>query len=157
MRLLIDGHNLIPKVPGMSLQAIDDEDRLVEALQVYCRVRRQALEVFFDQAPAGRAGARKAGQVTVRYVQQGKTADQAIIERLRGLGKAARECRVVSSDRRVRAEAKDLGATLVTSEQFAAELIEARYQAQAAQNENPAPPAEAEIEEWLRLFKNRKP
>src|SRR5512138_3911713 len=104
MPTLIDGHNLIPKLPGLSLQMIDDEDRLIELLQVYCRVRRQVVEVFFDQAPPGHSGRRKAGQVIVHYVRQGKTADQAIVERLQQQGKSAKSWKVVTSDRRVRAE-----------------------------------------------------
>ena len=155
MRTLIDGHNLIPKVPGMSLQTIDDEDRLIEALQVYCRVRRQMVEVFFDQAAPGHAGQRRAGQVTVHYVRQGKTADQAIIERLRHLGKKAQDWKVVTSDRQIRVEARVLGARLVSSEEFSAELQAARWAAQVEQKEDPPPPGQDELDEWLRLFKNR--
>ena len=50
MPYLIDGHNLIPKIPGLSLEMLDDEDRLIELLQEFARVRRQRIEVFFDQA-----------------------------------------------------------------------------------------------------------
>ncbi len=156
MRTLIDGHNLIPKVPGLSLQMIDDEDRLIDALQVYCRVRRQAVEVFFDQAPPGYSGQRRVGQVTVHYVRQGKTADQAIIERLQHQGKRAQDWKVVTSDRQIRAEANRLGARLVTSEEFSAELQAAHQAAQAEQKENPRPPGPDELDEWLRLFKNKK-
>ena len=155
MRTLIDGHNLIPKVPGISLQMIDDEDRLIEELLVYCRVRRQVVEVFFDQAPPGHSGQRRVGQVTVHYVRQGKTADQAIIERLAQQGKRAHEWKVVTSDRQIRAEAHALGARLVSSEEFSAELQAAHQAAQVEQKENPTPPGPDELDEWLRLFKNR--
>ena len=37
MPYLIDGHNLIPKVRGLSLQSMDDEMELVELLQEFCR------------------------------------------------------------------------------------------------------------------------
>jgi predicted RNA-binding protein with PIN domain len=157
MPTLIDGHNLIPKVPGMSLQMIDDEDRLIALLIVYCRVRRQVVEVFFDQAPPGYSGKRRAGQVIVHYVRQGKTADQAILDRLRQQGKTAKDWKVVSSDRQVRAEAHALGARLFSSEEFSAELQSARQAAQVQQKENPAPPGPEELEEWLKLFKNKKP
>lgn len=157
MPILIDGHNLIPKIPGMSLQMIDDEDRLIDRLLVYCRVRRQVVEVFFDQAPPGHSGRRRAGQVIVHYVRQGKTADQAILDRLRQLGKQARDWKVVSSDRQVRAEARALGATLASSEEFSAELLLARQADQVRQKEDPALPGPEEVEEWLNLFKNKKP
>jgi uncharacterized protein len=155
MPYLIDGHNLIPKVPGMSLEAIDDEDRLVQALQDFYRSRRQKIEVFFDQAPPARGGRKSAGAVVIHNVRQGKQADQAILDRLRQLGKGVRSWTVVTSDRQVRAGARELGASLLSSEEFAAELLAARREAQTKQKENPAPPGPDEIDEWLRLFRNR--
>ena len=155
MPYLIDGHNLIPKVPGMSLAEIDDEAILVETLQVYYRVRRQKIEVFFDQAPPTRGGRKSTGSVVIHSVRQGKTADQAILDRLGQLGKAAKNWTVVSSDRQVRAGARDLGASLLTSEEFAAQLMAARQAAQVQQKENPAPPGPDEVDDWLRLFRNR--
>ena len=38
MPYLIDGHNLIPKVAGLSLKAVDDEMQLIELLQEFCRI-----------------------------------------------------------------------------------------------------------------------
>ncbi len=155
MPYLIDGHNLIPKIPGMSLAEIDDESRLVEVLQVFYRVRRQRVEVFFDQAPPTRGGRKNVGSVVIHAVRQGKTADQAILERLGRFGKSAKNWTVVSSDRQVRAGAHDLGASLLTSEEFAAQLAAARQAAQEEQKENPAPPGPDEVDDWLRLFRNR--
>ena len=152
MPYLIDGHNLVPKIPGMSLKMLDDEDRLIELLQVFARVRRQRVEVFFDQAPPTRGGKKMAGMVSVHYVRSGKTADQAIVERLRQLGKNARTWTVVTSDRQVRAEAHEQEARLASSEEFAAQLQAARQEGQTAQKEDPAPPGPDEIDEWLRLF-----
>jgi predicted RNA-binding protein with PIN domain len=152
MPYLIDGHNLVPKISGMSLKMLDDEDRLIEMLQLFARVRRQRVEVFFDQAPPTRGGKKMAGMVSVHYVRTGKTADQAIVERLRQLGKSARNWTVVTSDRQVRAEARERESRLASSEEFAAQLQMARQEAQTTQKENPAPPGPDELEEWLRLF-----
>ena len=33
MSYLIDGHNLIPKIPGLTLRQMDDENELIEILQ----------------------------------------------------------------------------------------------------------------------------
>jgi len=156
MPYLIDGHNLIPKVPGMSLEALDDEDRLIEALQVYVRVSRHKVEVFFDQAPPTRGGRKTVGLVVVHYVRSGKLADQAILDRLRQLGHAARNWSVVTSDRQVQAGAREQGAQVVSSEHFSAEMRAAFNQAQVAQKENPAPPGPDELEDWMRLFRDRK-
>ena len=51
--LVIDGHNLVPKIPGLSLHEVDDEERLLALLQAYARAKRKKIEVFFDGAPPG--------------------------------------------------------------------------------------------------------
>jgi len=150
---LIDGHNLIPKIAGLSLSNPDDEQRLLELLQVFYRVRRQKVEVFFDQAPPGRAGRRQVGMVIAHFVRQGRTADESIVARLDQLDKAARNWTVVSSDRQVQAEARVRQARAVPSEQFASELQSALRQAAST---SPADSGnrmdEAELGEWLKLF-----
>jgi uncharacterized protein len=156
MTLIIDGHNLIPHVRGLSLTDLDDELHLVQLLAVYCRMRRVKLEVYFDQAAVGHAGKRPTGQVMVHFVRQGLTADQAIIERLRKMGKGARQVRLVTSDRRVQSEARALGAEVVPSEQFAAELEQAGQAAAQQVKEQPPQPSQGEIDEWLDLFGSKK-
>ena len=41
MGYLIDGHNLIPKIPGMSLRMEDDEQELIQLLQDFSRYKRK--------------------------------------------------------------------------------------------------------------------
>src|SRR5512144_1363588 len=106
MPYIIDGHNLIPKVPSLSLQEMDDEQHLVEMLQEFCRRQHKQVEVFFDNAPPGGVRARNLGQVTARFIRQGASADDAIRKRLVNLGRAARNWTVVSSDKTVQAEAR---------------------------------------------------
>ena len=122
MIYLVDGHNLIPKIPGMSLRNLDDEQDLLDKLQGFCQGQRCSLEVFFDGAPVGHAGDRRVGSVRAIFVRQGKTADQAIIQRLRQLGSGARNAIVVTSDRRVQVEARALFAQIITSDEFAVTL-----------------------------------
>ncbi len=151
MPYLIDGHNLIPKIPGMSLTRLNDEDELIVMLQTYCRVKRQAVEVFFDGAPAGRAGVEKKGALIVHYVTVGSKADYAIHARLIKLGKAAKNWRVVTSDRQVQAEARARGAEVIKSELFAVELGRAALEAQEKARQS----GELEVgsvDEWLREF-----
>ena len=129
---LIDGHNLIPKIPGLSLQAIDDEERLIELLKVWMRLReRRDVEVFFDGAKPGFSGERALGVLRAHFVPLGQTADEAIRRRLVGLGKAARNATVVTSDRQVRANAKALHANVISSESFARDLSQAWLQDEA--------------------------
>lgn len=156
MPYLIDGHNLIPKLAGFSLRAVDDEEQLIPLLQTFSRLRRQPVEVFFDGAPPGQSGMRRYGTVTVHFVRQGRIADDAIRDRLAKMGSNARNWRVVSSDRQVQAEARNRHAESVSSEDFAGELQCALDEAEQHAPQGPAQMNEQEIDEWLRLFGENK-
>ena len=151
MSYLIDGHNLIPKIPGLSLEAIDDEEQLVALLQEFCRIARKRVDVYFDHAPAGQPRTRKYGAVQAYFVQQGTPADQAIEARLLRLGKQARNWTVVSSDRRVQTAGKAAHARVISSEAFADLLIQTRQPKTPGKADEPELSA-GEIDEWLRLF-----
>jgi predicted RNA-binding protein with PIN domain len=155
MSYLIDGHNLIPKISGLSLQQIDDEARLIELLQVFCRVRRKKVEVYFDQAPPGRAGARHFGMVTAHFVRQGITADEVILEHLNRLRQAARNWIVVTSDRHIQVQARSMLAQVISSEEFSIQLSESQQQITEKNKNKPENLNEDEVEEWLRIFRTR--
>lgn len=156
MSYLIDGHNLIPNLQGLSLQDLDDEEQLISLLQEFCRATRKSVEVFFDNAPAGQARKRKYGLVLAHFVRQGVTADQAIEARLTDLGKRARHWTVVSSDRRVQTAARAVHASVISSDTFAG-LVYAARQRKPSANENQTALNKAEIDEWLRLFEQDDP
>ena len=82
MTLIIDGHNLIPKVPGMQLSDMDDETKLVELVREYCRRRRVKAEVFFDGALPGFKAGSGGGLVHVHNVRKGRTADDAMVKQI---------------------------------------------------------------------------
>jgi len=153
MPYIIDGHNLVPKVPGLSLQQMDDEQHLLEMLQEFCRRQRKQVEVYFDNAPPGGVRARNLGSVTARFVRQGTTADSAIRRRLANLGRAARNWTVISSDQAVQVEARAVQAQVMPSEAFARLLIRALDDSWVDQGEaaettlNPE-----EVDDWLQLF-----
>jgi predicted RNA-binding protein with PIN domain len=153
MPYIIDGHNLIPKVRGLSLEDMDDEARLLEMVQEFCRLQRKEAEVFFDNAPAGGMRVRVLGLVTARFIRTGSTADDAIRKRLTNLGRAARNWTVVSSDQAVQMSARAAQARVSSSETFAAtmETVFNRSPEKPAQ-EGDTPLSEGEIDEWLDLF-----
>jgi predicted RNA-binding protein with PIN domain len=152
---LIDGHNLIPNVPGLSLASADDEMQLIAWLQVFCRMQRTKVEVYFDLSLAGYSGSRTFGMVKAHFIQQGRSADDAIAARLRHLGKSASTWTVVTSDRRVQAEAKSVHAKVVSSADFSARLIQSQQQEQAKAKEMDKPLQEEEIAGWLELFRKK--
>lgn len=153
MVYLIDGHNLIPKIRGLSLELLDDENQLIELLQEFCRRRRKTAEVFFDNAPPGQPSARLFGPVKARFIRQGQTADQAIYRRLEQLGRSARNYTIVSSDRQVKATARASGAQTIPAEEFARLIREALQDSsgESAQREETSLQPE-EIDDWLELF-----
>jgi uncharacterized protein len=155
MAYLIDGHNLIPKIQGLSLAEMDDEEHLIELLQVFSRVRRQKVEVYFDRAPAGQKKERNYGTIKAHFIRQGTSADVAIIARLHRLGKSARDWSVVTSDRQIQGEARARQAQVVTSEEFARQIEAALQKGQSSQVSEKEM-SDAEIAEWLKLFQSRK-
>ncbi len=151
MPVIIDGHNLIPKIPGLRLSDEEDEQGLIRLLQAYCRARKKPVEVYFDRAAPGYAGSRSFGMVKATFVPSSSTADDAIRQRLNKLGRSARNCIVVTSDRQVQAEARSLGARVKTSEDFAQELVQA-IENQPGTSGFSGKLSEQEVEEWLKLF-----
>ena len=153
MPYIIDGHNLIPKIPGINLGDIDDEVQLIKVLQDFCRTRRTRVEVFFDHAAPGESGTRKYGQLRAFFVHQGQTADDAIRSRLRKLGKTARNWTVVSSDRQVAAAAREAGARVISADDFSLQqLSDPSVQEVTPENDAELSLNPDAVEDWLRLF-----
>ncbi|WP_075061544.1 NYN domain-containing protein [Ornatilinea apprima] len=155
MAYLVDGHNLIPKVRGLSLKSLDDENALMDLLQDFCRARRKRVEVYFDGAPAGRSGTQRMGLVSAHFVRVSSSADDAIANRLRRLGGEARNWSVVSSDRRVQSEARAAGASVISAEAFAADL-QAALMESGEERADGKTMSENELNAWLDLFSKGK-
>lgn len=153
MPYIIDGHNLIPKIPGLTLREMDDEIQLVQLLQDFGRLQRKRIEVFFDNSPPGQPRVQKFGIVTARFVRQGMTADEAIHNRLRRLGGAARNWTVISSDLAVQNFARQARAHFISSEEFAHLLTNTLQAYQEDEGEiRDIPLNPDELDAWLKLF-----
>jgi hypothetical protein len=155
MTYIIDGHNLIPKIHGLALDEPDDEQRLIEVLQEFCRLRRKQVEVFFDNAPPGGARARSYGSVTARFARSGQSADLLIAQHLACQGRAARNLVVISSDRAVQAAARAAHAASLSSEDFARLLMETLRQPPGTRSDPASGEiiiSDAELDEWLGIF-----
>jgi predicted RNA-binding protein with PIN domain len=152
MHLLVDGHNLIGQVPGLSLADADDEGQLVLLLRGYAtRKRGRQVVVVFDRGVYGHPQQLDGYGVSCHFAKSPQDADVQLIRRLRALHRP-REWALVSSDRQVVRVAEECGVRVIGAREFAAQL-----HAPAAA---PRPPAEkpearlspAEVEEWLRIF-----
>lgn len=154
MPYIIDGHNLIPKIPGLSLQALDDEKTLIRHLQSFCRSTKKHIEVYFDHAAPGQPRKRRFGMVTAFFISEGTTADSAIRSRLRSLKKASQNWTVVTSDRQVVAAAREAHSKVISSDEFALLLLrsiktDANDSQEKDENISLSPDA---VEDWLDLF-----
>lgn len=152
MPFIVDGHNLIPKIPGLNLSDMDDEMRLVEMLQEYCRLTRKQVEVFFDNAPPGQPRARNFGSVIARFVRSEQTADKAIRDKLYRLGGEARNWTVVSSDHQVQAAARAARAAVVPAETFSLQLREILDGSPKVSEVADRELSTEEVDDWMKIF-----
>jgi predicted RNA-binding protein with PIN domain len=152
MPFLIDGHNLIGQMPGLSLDDPDDEQKLIELLRAYLvRTDRKGTVVFDRGLPGG--GARWSNVVLdVRFAPAPKKADDLIRERLER-ERNPRGLIVVTADRELAQAAERAGAQVRRPVDFARDMSAGPK----------APPKKesgltaAEVEEWERTFRAGKP
>lgn len=158
MHYLIDGHNLIGKLPDISLAEEHDEVKLVLKLKSWTAVnRKRRVTVIFDSGlPGGMVRGLSNNKVVVVFASVGQTADSLLIDRLKAV-KNPSEHILVTSDRQITAVAKSRQMVSWPSEVFALHLAEEI-------GPRPAPPVQvpekadipvvspSEVEEWLQLF-----
>jgi hypothetical protein len=152
MPYLIDGHNLIGRMPGISLADPDDEARLLALVQSFCARERTTATVYFDGAvvPARKEPAR-AG-VTARFVLPPQSADAAIRRHLHRLGREAPNWTVVTSDGAVAQAARQSRARIESSDSFARRLTGASGRSTGQEKPQHAPTPE-EVADWEATFK----
>lgn len=158
MKYLIDGHNLIARLPDVSLADPDDEAKLVRLLARWrWRHGTPAVTVVFDPgdyAVPGRKQTKRSG-INVRYAGYSTDAD-AILIRMIERSRQPAQLTVVSSDRDVQSAAQRKGAQTQSSETFATELTA------PPEPDEEAPPAEEvslspeEVEAWLKIFRQEQ-
>ena len=153
MTYIVDGHNLIPHIPGISLADLDDEKDLLLILGKFASQRRTRIEVYFDQAPATWDRSQSFGLVKAHFVNKGSTADQAIKNQLSRLGNSARNWTVVSSDREILAEARSFQCSILKSSEFA-QMLQKDKPSQNSTGEKDDQPdvSDGDIDYWLDQF-----
>lgn len=152
MPYLIDGHNLIGKLPDISLDDPNDEAKLVQKLMGFCARERTAVTVVFDKGQTAGRSRMSTSYVEVVFASSRSNADNLMIERIRN-EKNPKMMTVVSSDNDVLSAARRRQMQTLKSAEFAAIL------------KRPLPPPKPgpdeahdvyltpkEIEEWLRIF-----
>ncbi|WP_420627331.1 NYN domain-containing protein [Candidatus Leptofilum sp.] len=156
MHYLIDGHNLIAKLPDIDLSDPDDEIQLILKLRQWTAVSiKRVVTVYFDGGiPGGHNVNLSNSQVKVIFVSKGKTADSLIIARINRVNNPP-EYRLVSSDQEIINAAKKRKMPHIRSEQFAHRLNGDKEEhilpGPTVTDDDPII-SDAEVEQWLDLF-----
>ena len=154
MPYLIDGHNLIGRMRGMSLQDPDDEAALLLRLRAFCARESTTATVYFDGAVLSAMKEPPRSGVTARFVAPPQSADSAIRHRLERLGREGPNWTVVTSDAAVAEAARRSRARVESSEAFARRLAGAG--GPMGGTEKPDGPSDpAEIARWEAAFQKR--
>lgn len=155
MHYLIDGHNLIAKIPDINLNDPNDEVELILRLKSWAAANpKRKVTVYFDGGlPGGIEQRLSTSDIKVIFAPEGKTADSLIIKRIRKI-KNPPEHTLVTSDQQIITEAQKRRLRHLRAETFAAKM------GQEKQKRTAPPPSETddpqisdlEVAEWLELF-----
>src|SRR3954470_24135801 len=118
MAYLIDSNNVIGQTPGWHRDKPGSRGRLLGEVSAFAAASRARVTVVFDGAPDDRVrdGASFRG-VKVYYPGRGSDA-ASVIERLVASDRDRRGLVVVTSDRRLAAECRGMGARVLASGEF---------------------------------------
>lgn len=160
MHYLIDGHNLIAKIPDIQLSDPDDEQQLIMRLRRWlaAKPRRRATVYFDGGLPGGPAPHLSSPALNVVFASAGRDADGLLIRRIRRAQNPA-EYTLVTSDRAVVSVAERRQMPIVDSSTFASLLAEEATQRSGAapqpeEKEEPRLGAD-EVAAWLELFSKK--
>lgn len=151
MQYIIDGHNLVPHIRGLSLRDLDDEQSLIEVLTPFLRATSSRALIFFDRAAQGHEGKRNFGLAQAVFVHASQSADAAIENHIQKLGASARNQTLVSSDRRVQAAGRARHMTVLSSAEFA-QKVQANAESRSGQTAVEPQLSPEEIARWEELF-----
>jgi predicted RNA-binding protein with PIN domain len=147
---LIDGHNLIGRLPDLSLSDPDDEAQLVARLRGYMARRGKRCTVIFDRGlPGGPSRRLSTHSVQVVFAHGGTTADAIILERIHE-ARDPGNLIVVSADREIVNAARRRRMRVMSPARFAAELNALPAPDQANDHDPHLTPDE--LAAWLELF-----
>ena len=152
MPLLVDGHNLIGQIPGISLADANDEAKLVMLLRRYATAKR-ARQVFvvFDHGVYGHPEQLDGYGVSCYFARSPRDADQELMRRIKKVAHP-KEWTVVTSDRQVARVAADRGVQVISSQAFVAQLTTPALQAAPEEKPRDVKLSAEEIDEWMALF-----
>lgn len=157
MHYLIDGHNLIGRMPTLRLDDPNDEAKLLDYLQRYHARTGHHFTVIFDAGLSYHSPkVKKQGGITIQFASQGQSADQLIIQQVRRV-KNPQEMLVVTSDRAVQQAARHAHVRVIAAEEFAQQLLTLASPVKKDEDRPVDIQLSAdEVEAWLEFFKRSK-
>ena len=120
---------------------------LIRILEGYFKHQRKKAVLYFDRAHVGGSPDINSAFLKVHFVRRPAIADEAIIQHLKKLGGDAKNWIVVSSDHLVRRSAVSMGAKILTSAIFAAEI-----EKETPKKVEQKPAGDDDISQWLEAF-----
>ncbi|MCD6576884.1 MAG: NYN domain-containing protein [Anaerolineaceae bacterium] len=150
MPYLIDGHNLIPKIPGLQLNQLDDEQSLFILLDKYFKRIRKKAVVYFDHASLSSHSGFHTAYLQARFIRLPSSADEAILLRLKELGGDAHNYTIVTSDHWIVDNAQAVGASVISSDDFAHKLLTKSSKAHNKSNNS-----SEDVNYWLDIFQKK--
>lgn len=152
MRLLVDGHNLIGKLPDLRLDDPQDEQKLVARLRPVAQNLHKLITVVFDPGHYYVAPQKSpAGEVTVVYASLGQTADRVIVNIVRKT-RRPQEVTVVTSDRELTSLVRAEGAQVLTAEAFVAQMRPPAPELSEEEERADVHISKGEVDAWLAEF-----
>lgn len=157
MVILVDGHNLIPELPSLSLSDPQDERKLIEILSEYARLSRNKIILFLDKRAIGQPFAKTVGTIKIFHADERTSADETIIQYLQKHPPESQRTLVISSDRHVQIQVQSLGAKTQPSEEFARTVVALLQNPPSHKNDRArskleAPLSPAEMSVWIDVF-----
>jgi uncharacterized protein len=155
MPLIIDGHNLLYAVRGITEGQIVSEIRLCTILSDYLRQMRQRGEIIFDGiGPRDKSGLAGTVNLEVSFSGAYIDADTIIEERIK-VSTAPKRLTVISNDHRLVKAAKARKAVAITADDFWGQV----FKKLSRKRREPEPQSkrvgitEGETDFWLKFFK----
>jgi predicted RNA-binding protein with PIN domain len=155
MPYIIDGNNLVGSAPDIPSGDPEARTKILYLVEKFQEDKKNNIIVVFDGEP--RTGVRReelSTRFSVLYPQYGNTADDEIREILDGFTNC-KDVVVVSSDRALKALAREKGARTINSIEFYYELkrfSHIRGKKEASQKRIDAEISDREVDLWMKIF-----
>lgn len=152
MPYLIDGHNLIARLPGIRLDDPDDEAKLVNKLKSFVAGGGKKCSVVFDGGIPGGQSAMSNNAVKVTFAAAERNNADSIIKRRIRRASDAKYWIVVTSDQEVLNFARSRGLRTMTASEFARLLRSTGGDQRDLGEEIDPKIPDDDLDHWLREF-----